>query len=222
MRLIGQFRQLTTSQIRALAFADMASKTPLDRTLKRLTERKYLVRLQRLVGGSYGGSGQYVYQLGRQGWKLLNKPGDYWAPRAVNLHTLAIADCLVALKRVEGSGLLEVVEFVTEPECHKTVGDQLLTPDAYVELNHRGNKLLSWLEIDRGTEHADKIQEKCVRYWKASVSGQWDGYFPYVLFVVPDVHRQRAIERVIQSGPADAQALFNVCPIAEFPRLSTT
>jgi hypothetical protein len=222
VELVGSFRQLTTNQIRALAFGDLASATPADRALKRLVERKYLVRLERLLGGHLGGSAQYVYQLGREGWRLLGRHGEYWAPRAVNLHALAVADCMVSLKRAEKSGTLEVVSFKTEPDCHETVGDIRLTPDALVELKLSGSSesLISWLEVDRGTEHLDKIQEKCERYWKAFTSGQWDGYFPYVLFVVPDERRADAIQRVFRAGPAEGRPLFSVCTVGEFPKLA--
>lgn len=221
VELVGSFRQLTTNQIRVLAFGDLASATPADRALKRLVERKYLVRLERLLGGHLGGSAQFVYQLGREGWRLLDRHGEYWAPRAVNLHALAVADCMVSLKRVEKIGTLEIVSFKTEPDCHENVGSILLTPDAFVELKLSSNQesLISWLEVDRGTEHLDKIQEKCERYWKAFTSGQWEGVFPYVLFVVPDEGRKRSIERVIQAGPGGAREIFSVCLASRFPKI---
>ncbi|WP_367133282.1 replication-relaxation family protein [Saccharothrix sp. HUAS TT1] len=217
VELVGRFRQLTTKQVRALNFADLASPTPADRTLKRLVERKYLARLERLLGGHRGGSAQYVYQLGRAGWKLVGREGAYWAPRAVNLHALAVADCFVALKDAERRGKLEVVTFTTEPDCHQIVGQVCLTPDAYIELAVHGQKLTSWLEVDRGTEHLGVIREKCERYWKAFNSGQWDGVFPYVLFVVPDDRRTSAIQRVFRAGPAEAEQLFSACTVSEFP-----
>lgn len=217
---VGQFRQLTAGQLRTLVFAERASPTPCDRALKRLVERACLARLARLVGGDRGGSAQYVYQLGRAGWKLLGRHGDYWAPRAVNLHALAVADCAVALRKAERAKALVLNDFVTEPQCHRQVGDVLLTPDAYVELVHRGQTLTSWLEVDRGTEHLDKIQDKCERYWKAFTSGQWEGVFPYVLFVVSDERRAFAIQRVFRAGPAGAQRLFSVCTAREFPKIN--
>jgi hypothetical protein len=100
------------------------------------------------------------------------------------------------------------------------VGGVLLTPDAYVDLVHHGQKLTSWLEVDRGTEHLDKIQEKCERYWKAFTSGQWEGVYPYVLFVVPDERRADAIQRVFRAGPAEARQLFSVCTVGEFPKFN--
>lgn len=218
---VGQFRQLTAGQLRMFVFGELASQTPCDRTLRRLVDGKYLMRLHRLVGGTQGGSAQYVYQLGRLGWRLLERAGEYWAPRAVNLHALAVADCLVKLKTAERAGALEVASFIAEPACHVKIAGLLLTPDAFVELKlgSSGERLISWLEVDRGTEHLSTIQEKCERYWKASISGQWDGFFPFVLFVVPDEQRQRAIERVIRSGPSAAHQLFSVCPVSHFPQI---
>ncbi|HEX3781432.1 MAG TPA: replication-relaxation family protein [Pseudonocardiaceae bacterium] len=212
IELVAKFRQMTSGQIRDSLFAGLASATPVDRTLKRLVEQKHLSRLKRLVGGDQGGSGQFVYQLGRAGWKLLDKPGSYWVPRAVNLHTLAIADCYAAFKRAEQDGQLEVIQFTTEPECHQAVGNVLLTPDAYVEVGNRTEQVKHsyWLEVDRGTEHLEVIQEKCERYYRAY--GMWqEDYFPLVLFVVPDEHRQSAVERVVQAGPSPARRLLRVC-----------
>ena len=64
VELVGRFRLMTAEQIRSVVFPAQASKTPLDRALKRLTDAGYLTRLGRMVGGFGGGSGQYVYQLG--------------------------------------------------------------------------------------------------------------------------------------------------------------
>ncbi|KFU80778.1 hypothetical protein BB31_12570 [Amycolatopsis lurida NRRL 2430] len=208
VELVAKFRQMTRGQLQTTVFAENASATPLDRTLKRLVEQKHLTRLARLVGGDKGGSAQYVYQLGRAGWKLLDKPGAYWAPRAVNLHTLAVADCYTWLKQAEHRDELEVIQFTTEPECHQSVGSVLLTPDAYVEAGNRAEqvKRAYWLEVDRGTEHVGTLKEKCSRYQDAYRLWQ-DTYFPQVLFVVPDEQRAELIRKVARGG---AETLFEV------------
>jgi hypothetical protein len=211
VELVGRFRQLTAGQLAAALFAEQTSKTPLDRTLKRLIERRYLARLTRPVGGDGGGSAQYVYQLGRAGWRLLGKPGEYWPFRAVNLHALAVADCFVALTHADRAGDCALLDFEPEPACHVTVGATQLTPDACAEVGYRdqGVKLSCWLEVDRGTEHRETIREKCVRCWRAYQ--QWEGeVFPSVMFVVPDEQRAAVIRQVIAGGPEDAQALFHV------------
>ena len=219
VELVAKFRQLTSGQIRDSLFAELASTTPLDRTLKRLVERKHLSRLKRLVGGDQGGSGQYVYQLGRAGWKLLGKPGAYWAPRTVNPHTLAVADCYVTLKQAEQRDELAVIQFTTEPECHRAVGDVLLTPDAHIEIGDRinGVKQTCYLEIDRGTERIDVIRAKCIRYWKAYQSWS-DEYFPRVVFSVPDESRLRVLKRVCSEAAISEGGLFGVCTHAVIVR----
>ena len=216
IELVARFRQLKTSQIRAVLFADHASTTPADRCLKRLVEGKYLERLPRPIGGR-GGSGQFVYQLGRAGWKLLDRPGHFWAPRAVDLHCLGIADCFVALKQAEQRGEVVLLEFITEPDCHTSIGPVRLTPDARLEVGDRaqGVKIAYWLELDRGTEHRSVIAEKCSRYWKALHYWRQE-FFPTVLFVVQDLRRARQLLEAVCGGPDGSQAAFKVATIDEF------
>lgn len=221
--LVGRFRQLEARHIAVALFSGNASKTPLDRALKRLVAGRYLVRLTRLVGGDGGGSAQYIYQLGRAGWRLLGFSGQYWAYRSVNLHTLAIADCYVALCEQDHQGWLSLIAFEPEPGCHRQVASVQLTPDAYVEIGHRQRKvkIAAWLECDRGTEHRDVIKGKCLRYWRAYQV--WDDdVFPYVIFVVPDEKRQAEIERIVGGGPSEAQVLFRVCALPCFPQVIHT
>lgn len=217
VELVDRFRQLKASHIRTALFAGSGSKTSLDRTLKRLVERRYLARLARPVGGDGGGSSQYVYQLGRAGWRLLAKQGEYWIPRSVNLHTLAIADSFAGLKQAERGGKFTLIRFNPEPACHVSVGAIELTPDAYVEIGFReqNTKISLWLEIDRGTEKAEVIKEKCIRYWRAYQIWEHDT-FPYVMFVVPDALRRRSIERVVMAGPDEAYELFRISESSSF------
>jgi Replication-relaxation len=215
--LVGRFRLMTAEQIRAVLFPSQSSKTPLDRALLRLTAAGYLARLGRMVGGFGGGSGQYVYQLGRAGWRLIGKGGAYRPLRAIDLHTLMIADCFVQLHRLEQAGALTVITYQPEPSAHLTVAGTALTPDAYVEIGvHSPQRKFSyWLEIDRDTENPDNIRGKCTRYWRAYQA--WDGeVFPYVVFVVPDSMRQRELQRVVSGGPAEAQPLFQITLLDSF------
>jgi hypothetical protein len=220
VELVGRFRMVGAEQIRDVLFAAQSSKTPLDRALKRLTDGGYLARLGRMVGGFGGGSGQYVYQLGRAGWRHLGKGGGYRPLRVIDHHTLQIAECFVMLKRLERGGELSVISYDADPASRRTVGDILLTPDAYAELGVSATrqKFAFWLEIDRDTENAEVIRGKCIRYWRAFQV--WDGeVFPYIVFVVPDERRRRELERVIADGPDEAQELFKVCALDAFAEL---
>jgi hypothetical protein len=216
--LVGQFKQLTTNQLAVLGLGLPPSHTSVKRVLARLVAGTYLARIARPVGGMGGGSAQYVYQLGRAGHRLLGGDGSYWAYLSVNEHTLAIADSYMVLKQAEGRGTLAVLSFQTEPACHLSFAGIQLTPDAYAELGviAAAARFEVWLEIDRGTEHDKKIKDKCIRYWHAYRSPQWDRpYFPYVLFIVPDERRRAEIQRVIRAGPQEAQAHFYVCLSSE-------
>ena len=220
VELVGRFRLMGAEQIRAVLFTTQSSKTPLDRALKRLTDTGYLARIGRMVGGFGGGSGQYVYQLGHLGWRQLGKGGGYRPVRVIDHHALTIAECFVLLKRLERGGELAVLSYAADPASRRTVGEILLTPDAYVELGVQATrqKFTFWLEIDRDTENAEIIRGKCVRYWRAFQA--WPGdVFPYVVFVVPDEGRRREVERVIAGGPDEAQSLFRVGELDGFPEL---
>lgn len=219
VELVGQFKQLTAGHIAAALFADRSSQTPCDRALKRLCDRGFLMRLERPIGGSAGGSAQYVYQVGRAGWRLLRRDGSYWAARAINPHTLMIADCFIQLHRAERRGDLALLRFDAEPISHRNVGPIQLTPDAYVEVGIPARRLRFnlMLEIDLGTEHARVIQEKCVRYWRAYE--RWRGkHFPYVVFIVPDAARHREITRIVMGGPEQAREIFRISWFPDFTK----
>jgi Replication-relaxation len=220
VELVGRFRLMAAEQVRDLLFFEQRSKTPLDRALKRLTDTGYLARLGRMVGGFGGGSGQYVYQLGRVGWRYLGKGGGYRPLRVIDHHALMIAECYVLLRRLARSGGLTVIRYDADPASRRTVGEILLTPDAYAEIGVAAarRKYAFWLEIDRDTENADVIRGKLSRYWRAYK--QWDrDVFPYIIFIAPDDVRRRELERIIAGGPDEAQALFRVCELDAFPEL---
>jgi hypothetical protein len=91
-----------------------------------------------MAGGARGGSGQYVYSLGRRGFYQYFE-GGYSAARSVNYHTLAIVDCFVTLRRLEREGAFKVLAMSTEPDCWAVIGGVELKPDLYVEQE------LAWL-----------------------------------------------------------------------------
>lgn len=220
VELVGRFRLISSEGLGEVLFSENKSKTPLDRALKRLTDAGYLARLGRMVGGYGGGSGCYVYQLGRVGWRYLGKGGGYRPLRVIDYHTLTIAECFVLLKRLERDGGLTVISYEADPVSRQSVGDILLTPDAHVEIGvaDRRQKFAFWLEIDRDTENAQVIRDKCVRYWNAYQASGGD-VFPYVVFVVPDESRRRKLERVVAGGPDEAQAIFRVCELGSLAEL---
>src|SRR3954447_10297306 len=121
VQLIVRFKQASSRQVHELLFPTV-TYTPGDRALKRLTDRRSLARIEgRTVGGSRGGSGQYVYGLGRRGF-YMHFDGRFSPPRTVNYHALAILDTYIALRRLELAGRLQVLGLSTEPDCWLRIG----------------------------------------------------------------------------------------------------
>lgn len=220
---VERFGQLTTGHIRGLFFKGL-SNTPSDRALLRLTQRKYLARIERpLAGGNKGGSGQYVYQLGSKGWTdVCRIEKRYWPYRATNPHMLAIADAFLALKALEEEGRYAVAGFETEPDTWLTVAGAELRPDLYVEIADPVNRQLHswWVEVDMGTERKKQLGDKMARYyhvWEHSEESTLPT-FPLVVFLVPDEQRAQELRWLIGRGKADAQQLFRVELMTTFPR----
>lgn len=220
--LVTRFKQLTARHITYLLFNDVLSKTPVDRTLKRLADRGYLLRTERrIVGGARGGSGQYVYSLGRRGF-FLTQAGRFAPMRTVNFHTLAIADAFIELKRLEQAGELVIIGVSTEPDCWVRVGGVELKPDMHVELAQPSVEPLKlWLEIDMGTESQRQIREKLERYWRAYNEADVTTWpvFPSVVFLAVDEERERELKWLVGQGPKEAQKIFQVCTLAHFASL---
>lgn len=219
---VARFGQLTASHLRAMLFHDRSSQTPLDRALKRLVERKYLARIERrMVGGTGAGSGQYVYQLGREGWKLAGREKAYWPFRAVNYHTLAIADVYRELLELEHAGRLTIEAFLTEPESWQVIAGADLRPDLFVQVaDHLNGRSVSlWIEVDMGTERQSAIAQKLAAYWHAYQHADESRVFPQVLLIAPDNDRAKALRYTIAQGDEEAQALFVVSTLPEFTGL---
>lgn len=210
---VARFGQLSASHIQQLVFYDRASHTPCSRSLRRLVANNYLIRIERrMAGGSKGGSGQYVYALGRRGFYLF-KTGRFNPARTVNYHTLAIADCFVTVRQLERSDQLTVMGMSTEPDCHVNIGRYDLTPDMALDIARRdGSRMRLWLEVDMATETQSQIRIKLERYWKAyneADVSEWP-IFPKVLFIAVDNERDIELRWLIEQGPTEAQGLFAV------------
>jgi len=219
VQFVARFQQVASSHIQTLLFPD-TGRTPTDRALRRLVEREYLIRIERrLVGGARGGSGQFVYSLGRRGFYMYFT-GRYIPARTVRPHTLAIVDCVVALRSLERGGLLTIVGMSTEPDCWTVIGGNELKPDLYIELARpSGQRLKLYLEIDMATERHKQIRAKLETYYRAWGEAVLD-IFPGVIWIAVDDEREKELRWFIGEMPrADAHVLFQVTTIALLPAL---
>lgn len=170
-----------------------------------------------MVGGTRGGSGQYVYQLGRRGF-FLNGTGRYSPARAVNYHSLAIGDCYLALRQLQREGVLRIVGLSTEPDAWKEIGGVGLRPDMYFEVEKpaTGARLQVFLEVDLGTEAQRQLRGKLESYVRAYNEADVTAWpvFPLTCWAVVDPERETEMRWIISQMPKDAQGLFAVCTIS--------
>lgn len=225
---VALFGWLSSKQIRAIFFSSLSSHTPYDRTMKRLFEEHYLGRIERrLIGGKRGGSGQYIYKLGTQG-RIICPDARRTPPIHEVEHTLLVADCYIALLRLERAGRLAILGYLTEPDNAITVDSERLEPDLLIDITQPdgSNRLCLLIEADRSTENSKRITEKLVRYWKAYQAGAEQ--LPTdmrVLWVVLDDTRAQELRWLLERGTTEQTALFRIHTLksltAAFGGLST-
>lgn len=226
---VGRFRLLTSRQVELLHFADAATDLTAARitrrVLRRLTELNLLYRLDRQVGGLYGGSAAFAYALTAAGQRLLDE-GRPDAPRRLRepsplfvRHTLAVAELYVRLvAEVRAASDVTLLDVQTEPACWRrwTRADgsaELLRPDLYLALAEGLDELRWFVEVDLTTEHRPALQRKCrayQRYMESGVEQTRDGVFPQVLWVTPDARRADQIGGVIRRERGLTDGLFAV------------
>lgn len=224
VQFVAQFEAVTSAHIGGVLFAANASPTPVKRVLTRLVAQKYLARYRwRHLPSNRAGSGEYVYQLGPNGWRYIGYEGAYKRLEAFDRHKLAIADLYVALKGLEQLGLIEVLETVTEPNSWRRIGHIDIRPDLFCRVRSRADDSVTriFYEVDLGSEHERQIKAKVSRFRQAweradATDAEWNP-FPRVLFVVQtsagleaDKRRKQQLVRWVGNGE-----LVSVCTFAE-------
>lgn len=183
--------------------------------------------MQRRVGGVHAGSAGYIYALSSLGQRLLDTPGPAggarrrkpWEPSAHFVdHILDTAETYVLLHEAAAGGELDLLQFDTEPACWRSAtqfggATLLLKPDAYVRVGIDDFEQVSFVEIDRGTEHTPTLRRKLAAYVDAYHAGieQEDGQaFPNVVWITPDDQRAELIRGLIARLPPEQAELFAV------------
>ncbi len=150
------------------------------------------------------------------------RAGRYTPARAINYHSLAIADAYLVLVRLQRAGLLNLRGYSTEPDCWVTIGRYDLKPDMYVELERPDGEVQKlWLEIDMGSEGQRQIKGKFERYWKALNAASEDEWpvFPLVLFIGVDAYRAQELQWLLDKEPAEMRELFHIVEADKFGSL---
>lgn len=224
---IDRFRFLTSKQVEALHFSHLTTQAAATRICNRILKRLYGYRviehLERRVGGIRAGSASYVWMIGAVGERLLRADAEVRVRRRepslhFMRHCLAIADCVIALKRGAAAESYGLQSIDTEPSCWRRYlarsgGMELLKPDLSA-VTVQGEFEDHWfIEIDRGTESIPTLIRKCRQYLTYRQTGQEQdslGVFPIVLWVLPDERRLERLREALASARGLDAAIFRL------------
>lgn len=226
---VARLRLVSGTQLERLFFAattNPASRARLTRrTLARLVELELLGRLERRIGGVRAGAAGHVYYTTSGGQRLvaywqgegLNRPRSRYEPNASFVrHTIGIAESYVQLVEADHAGVVELLEFQSEPAAWRTFigpgGARLmLKPDAFARLGvSTEEEDHVYLEIDCGTEGRAALTRKCRAYLMAWQAGTGGEVFPRVVWITTTERRVALLREVCASMPAEAWKLFVV------------
>jgi Replication-relaxation len=231
---LQHLRLLTARQIQRLHFtggSELSRARRARRVCRRLHTAGLISRMDRRIGGVHAGSAGFIYSLDSAGQIVLNGPGPAggkrrrrpWQPSAMfQDHTLEVSELYVTVRETEATEPdVEVIGFQAEPGCWRdfaspAAGPVVLKPDAFVRLGVGEFEQVSFVEIDRGTEHAPAIGRKLHVYVDAYLAGveqgEQDGgaVFPNVVWIVPDDRRGEFLARQIARLPPEHRDLFTI------------
>ncbi len=206
IKLIGILSQASSAHIKDMVFPDV-NRISMDRALKRLAREEYVRRVGRRMPGPLGGNSPSVYRLGKKGWWHVGRDDPNPGVRAVNEHSLLLADVYVRLELLERAGL--IVIFERRLEYH--VGDG--RADMYLDIGIRARQWRGkyYLEAQRNAR-SDAIKPKLDQYGREFSSTRLDPW-PLLVFMVWDTDHKRGISRLV---PKDSAEWVRVYMLDEF------
>lgn len=224
---LARVRLLTGRHIEHLHFPSLSGRSRSVvrwRVLKRLTDWRVLLPLERTVGGAARGSAGFIYTLDTAGQALgqmqagaagrtLRRP-TVPGERFIR-HALAVSGLFVQLRMAAATGAVQLLDYSAEPSAWMPDGlGGWLKPDAYAVLAGAAGEDHWAIEVDRATEHLPTIERKLSVYLDFVRRGQIGPYgvVPRVLVTVPDEKRLNTIQSIVERLPPPADALFEVCP----------
>jgi len=181
LELIERLDYVTSGQVERALLREgtpLAHARATRRRLQRLHDRRLLHRLDRPIGGLGGGSAQSIYTLDRAGQRLLDRRHDR-DPRPVRsaeerglasiTHTLTVTEHYVRLaEHLREDPAARLLNWLGEPGCHRRYmaggRERRLTPDALVEVGRGDELIVTFLEVDRGTESLPTLIHKATGY----------------------------------------------------------
>lgn len=201
-----------------------------SRHLRELHRQRFLVRLERRVGGWQGGSQVSVWTLSTKGLRHLSGTSKRVRPHHHSTtflhHNLAVTETRVVLQEAARQFHRELA-VEAEPECwrrhHSGHGvPATLKPDLAAVVTSEDYVDRYFIEVDRDTENPARVITKCWRYLHYQRSGEEQrkhGVYPAVIWIVPHVARKQQLTEAISSEPGLPRHLFSVITMSELEGL---
>jgi hypothetical protein len=227
LRHVQALRLMSARQIQAVHFpssehgSQSAATRARQRVLARLIRERLLTALERRIGGVRAGSAGLVLGLGPVGHRVLRLDGPRRREHEPGLrfvdHTLATAQLIVDVIVAGRAGLLDLLDWQTEPQSWRGVagigGQHGLRPDAFLVLGVGEYELRWFCEVDRATESLPTLSRKCqlyADYYQSGSEQAHSGVFPRVCWIVPDDERAERLRAVIRRDRSLPERLFVV------------
>lgn len=216
----ASYKQFTKRQLKDTVFANDRSVTQCQRWIQKAVSAGVLdrIEIQRPIGGTQGGSNQFVYQLGAAGLKMareLRRPVT-----AIDPHELAITEVYRTLYQAQGE-TFKLLRVDTEPACHEIIANIEINPDTYIELDLGDRIRRARIEVDMGSERSPYFKKRLERYRLAllGASDEQRKRWPFTVWVIPPIKRQQerrtSIQSWIDEEPAAARQMHRVCVLQE-------
>lgn len=233
--VLDRLRVATTEQLRRICFSDLTPRSAARQApalLASLAARQVVVKLERQVGGVRAGSKAAVWSLDAIGQRLASACGPAggshrrrpWTPSLAFLaHRLAVSEVYANLAEAEQAGAVEVLDFDAEPVSWRRYvsahgGTAFVKPDAFTRVGVGEVERAAFLEIDRATEARSTLAVKLRayrQYWETGREQERRGYFPRVVFAVPDEDRKALLVDLFAGQPEDTWPLWQVVLAAD-------
>lgn len=229
---VHRVRLASGAQLERLHFSNLAGRSRSVmrwRVLKRLTDVRVLVPVERRIGTSRHGSAKLCYALDSAGMRLVRlraNSGPLGArvhrPRVPGerfiAHMLAVTELYVTLVEQARLGWFVLLDFLAESAAYWPNGlGGWIKPDALVILRRGDVTDYWWYEADLATESIPTIRAKLLAYLDFMRRGQLgpDEIVPRVLIGVSLNQRQVAIQSVVNDLPDPANVVFMLALMPE-------
>lgn len=227
---LDRLRVATTAQLRRIHFHDLTTGSAARQApslLASLATRQLVVKLARQVGGVRAGSRAAVWSLDTAGQRLASACGPAggrtprrpWTPSLSFLaHRLAVSEVFASLSEQAQAGTVDLLDFDAEPLSWRRFTSALgtpayLKPDAFCRIGVGDVERAAFVEIDRATESRSTLTMKLRtyrQYWESGREQNRRGYFPRVVFTVPDEDRKRVMVDLFAEQPDNTWPLWQV------------